>query len=78
MAHSVTKIIEASGSCSDLHLGWALHKPRSQSVRFTDKVKQYLNSTSKRQLATRQIPEKPPLGKQVHKVSSAECIGLSR
>ena len=30
---------EASGSCSDL-LGWALHKPRSQAVRFTDEVKQ--------------------------------------
>ena len=33
---------EASGSCSDLQLGWALHKPRSQAVRFTDEVKQYL------------------------------------
>ena len=30
---------EASGSCSDL-LGWALHKPRGQAVRFTDEVKQ--------------------------------------
>ena len=27
---------EASASCSDLQLGWALHKPRSQAVRFTD------------------------------------------
>jgi len=34
---------EASGSCSDL-LGWALHKPRSQAVRFTDEVKQYLTT----------------------------------
>ena len=33
---------EASGSCSDLQLGWALHKPRSQAVRFTEEVKQYL------------------------------------
>ena len=33
---------EASGSCSDLQLGWALHKPRSQAVQFTDEVKQYL------------------------------------
>jgi len=33
---------EASGSCSDLQLGRALHKPRSQAVRFTDEVKQYL------------------------------------
>jgi len=30
---------EASGSCSDLQLGWALHKPRSEAVRFTDEVK---------------------------------------
>ena len=35
---------EASGSCSDLQLGWALHKPRSQAVRFTDEVKQYLST----------------------------------
>ena len=35
---------EASGSCSDLQLGWALHKPRSQAVRFTDEVKQYLTT----------------------------------
>ena len=33
---------EAFGSSSDLQLGWALHKPRSQAVRFTDEVKQYL------------------------------------
>ena len=33
---------EASGSCSDLQLGWALNKPRSQAVRFTEEVKQYL------------------------------------
>ena len=33
---------EASASCSDLQLGWALHKPRSQAVRFTDEIKQYL------------------------------------
>ena len=33
---------DASVSCSDLQLGWALHKPRSQAVRFTDEVKQYL------------------------------------
>ena len=31
---------EACASCSDLQLGWALHKPRSQAVRFTDEVKQ--------------------------------------
>ena len=35
---------EASASCSDLHLGWALHKPRSQAVRFTDEIKQYLTT----------------------------------
>lgn len=34
---------EASGSCSDL-LGWVLHKPRSQAVRLTDEVKQYLTT----------------------------------
>ena len=33
---------EASASCSDLQLGWALHKPRSQAVLFTEEVKQYL------------------------------------
>ena len=33
---------EASASCSDLQLGWALHKPRSQAVRFTDEFKHYL------------------------------------
>ena len=33
---------EASASCSDLELGWALHKPRSQAVRFTDEFKQHL------------------------------------
>ena len=31
---------EASASCSDLQLGWALHKPRSQAVRFTDEIKE--------------------------------------
>ena len=35
---------EASASYSDLQLGWALHKPRSQAVRFTDEVKQYLTT----------------------------------
>ena len=35
---------EASGSCSDLQLGWALNKPRGQAVRFTDEVKQYLTT----------------------------------
>ena len=35
---------EASASCSDLQLGWALHKPCSQAVRFTDEVKQYLTT----------------------------------
>ena len=35
---------EASASCSDLQLGWALHKLRSQAVRFTDGVKQYLTT----------------------------------
>ena len=32
---------KASGSWSDLQLGWALHKPRSQAVWFKDEVKQY-------------------------------------
>ena len=36
---------EAPASCSDLGLGWALHKPRSQAVRFTDEIKQYLTTT---------------------------------
>ena len=46
MAHSDEQRVknEASGSCSDLQLGWALHKPRSQAVRFTDGVKQYLTT----------------------------------
>ena len=35
---------EASASCSDLQLGWALHKPRSQAVPFTDEFKQYLTT----------------------------------
>ena len=35
---------EASASCSDLQLGWALHKPRSQAVRCTDEIKQYLTT----------------------------------
>ena len=35
---------EASASCSDLQLGWALYKPRSRAVRFTDEVKQYLTT----------------------------------
>ena len=35
---------EASVSCSDLQLGWALHKPRSQTARFTDEVKLYLTT----------------------------------
>ena len=35
---------EASASCSDLQLGWALHKPRSQAVRFKDEIKQYLTT----------------------------------
>ena len=35
---------EASASCSDLQLGWALHESRSQAVRFTDEVKQYLTA----------------------------------
>ena len=35
---------EAFASCSDLQLGWALHKPRSQAVRFTDEIKQYLTT----------------------------------
>jgi len=47
---------EACGSCSVLQLGWALHKPRSQAVRFTDEVKKYLTMTI--ELATKQIQEK--------------------
>ena len=39
---------EASASCSDLQLGWALHKPRRQAR----------GSSSERELATEQIPEK--------------------
>ena len=35
---------EASASCGDLQLGWASHKPRSQAVRFTDEIKQYLTT----------------------------------
>ena len=35
---------EASASCSGLQLGWVLHKPRSQAVRFTDEVKRYLTT----------------------------------
>ena len=35
---------EASASCSDLQLGWALQKPRSQAVRFTDEIKQSLTT----------------------------------
>ena len=35
---------EASASCSDLQLGLALHKPRSQAVRFTDEIKQCLTT----------------------------------
>ena len=38
---------EVSASCSDLQLGWALHKPRSRAVRFTDEVKQYLTTRFK-------------------------------
>ena len=33
---------EASCFCSDSQLGWALQKARSQTVRFTDVVDQYL------------------------------------
>ena len=33
---------EASASCCDLQLGWALHNPRSQTVWFMDEVEQYL------------------------------------
>ena len=33
---------EASPSCTDLQLGWVLHKPCSQAVQFMDEVKQYL------------------------------------
>ena len=35
---------EASDSCSDVRPGWALHKPHSQAVRFTDEIKQYLTT----------------------------------
>ena len=52
---------EASASCSDLQLRWALHKPRSQAVRFTDEVKQYLTTKfelGEREQATKQILEK--------------------
>ncbi|KAL9983008.1 hypothetical protein ACROYT_G005129 [Oculina patagonica] len=33
---------EAHSFCTDLQLGWALHKARNQGVRFPDDVKQYL------------------------------------
>ncbi|KAL9956226.1 hypothetical protein ACROYT_G037674 [Oculina patagonica] len=33
---------QAPSFCSDLQLGWALHKARNQGVRFPDDVKQYL------------------------------------
>ncbi|KAL9985690.1 hypothetical protein ACROYT_G008123 [Oculina patagonica] len=33
---------QAPSFCSDLQLGWALHKVRNQGVRFPDDVKQYL------------------------------------
>ena len=36
----------ASSSSSDLQLGWALHKPRSEAVRFTFEVKLYLSTKS--------------------------------
>ena len=36
---------EASASCSDLQLGWALHKPRSQAVRFTDEIREVKHQT---------------------------------
>ena len=36
----------ASSSSSDLQLGWALHKPRSEAVRFTCEVKLYLSTKS--------------------------------
>ena len=35
---------EVPGACSDLQLGWALHKPRSQAMRFPFEVKQYLTT----------------------------------
>ena len=51
---------EVSAFCSDLQLGWALHKPRSQAVRFTDEIKQYLTTRFElgERAATKQIPEK--------------------
>ena len=36
----------AISSSSDLQLGWALHKPRSEAVRFTCEVKLYLSTKS--------------------------------
>ena len=35
-------LLAHSDEHSDLQVGWALQKPRSQAVRFTDEVKQYL------------------------------------
>ena len=49
---------EASASCSDLQLGWALHKPRSQAVRFTDEVKRYL--TTRFELGERTVNKADP------------------
>lgn len=35
---------EVPGACRDLQLGWALHKLRSQAMRFPFEVKQYLTT----------------------------------
>ena len=35
---------QALSSCSDLQLGWALHKARNQGVRFPAEVRQYLTT----------------------------------
>ena len=49
---------ETSASCSDLQLSWALHKPRSQAVRFTDEIKQYL--TTRFELGERAVNKADP------------------
>ena len=49
---------QALSSCSDLQLGWALHKARNQGVRFPAEVRQYL--TTKFDLGERTSNEADP------------------
>ena len=63
---------EASGSCSDLQLGWALHKPRSQAVRSTGEAKQYL--TTKFDLGERTGNKKADPGKAAVRKTSSQSV----